>query len=187
VIYFPTMSSSSNGGHGVDRSDAAALPVETRRLRLIPATTEIVQARSQGSAALAKTLAASIPELWPPKHVPDPDSPDGAAWWNWYFVRRPADADEPLLIGFGGIKGWSSGARTVQMGCAFLDEHQAQGYAPEALEAMTEWAFSKSVDRVIIDVPSGHTPSMKVLSRIGYVATGPGSDQALTRYERRRG
>jgi RimJ/RimL family protein N-acetyltransferase len=180
------MSVGDRGILAFDHSDATALPVETRRLRLIPATTELVQARSHGRVALAKSLAVNVPETWPPKNVPDPDSPDGAAWWNWYFVRRPVGGTEALLIGFGGIKGWSSVARTVQMGCAFLDEHQAQGYSPEALEAMTAWAFSKSVDRVIIDVPSGHVPSMKVLAKIGYTAAGPGSDSTLTRYERRR-
>lgn len=182
----------SRGVLAFDHSDAlrlglrgaTGLPVETQRLRLIPATTELVQAESQGRAALAKSLAADVPETWPPKHVPDPDSPDGAVWWNWYFVRRPIGGAKPLLVGFGGIKGWSSVARTVQFGCAFSDEHQAQGYGPEALDGMTEWAFSQTVDRVIIDIPSDDARSKKVLAEIGFVEAGPGSDEALTRYER---
>ena len=169
-----------------DHSDAVGLPVQTERLRLMPATSELVKADFNGRAALADALAVDVPHSWPPKFVPDPDSADGAAWWTWFVVRRRVGETEPRLVGFGGIKGWSPVARTVQMGCAFLDEDQAQGYAPETLEAMVRWAFSQSVDSVIIDVPSGHAASVKVLARIGFMEAGPGSSVALTRYERRK-
>jgi RimJ/RimL family protein N-acetyltransferase len=169
-----------------DLSGLRNLPVTTERLKLIPATQELVQAESAGPAVLGKSLDAVVPETWPPKHVPDPESPDGAGWWNWYFVLRPFDGSEPLLIGFGGFKGWPSVTGTVQIGCAVSEDHQARGYGTEAFAAMTEWAFSQSIDRVITDVPSGHVSALKILAETGFVDAGAGADEMLTRYERLR-
>lgn len=164
----------------------AGLPVKTPRLTLIPATAGLVKAESQGAAALAKSLGAKVPANWPPKYVPDSKSQDRAAWWNWYFVRRATGKDEALVVGFGAIKGWPSTTGTVQMGCALFDEHQANGYGPEAFAAMAEWALSQSVDRVITDVPADHAPSLKVLAKIGFLKAGAVSGGTLARYERLR-
>jgi hypothetical protein len=159
-------------------------PVETQHLKLVPATKELVEAELKGGAALAKALGVNTPGVWPPKHVPAPGTPDPAAWWNWYFVTRPSGGSKPQLVGVGAIKGWSSGTKEVQMGCAVLDEHKANGYASEAFHAMAEWAFSQAVDRVVTDVPVGHAVSLKILARLGFLEAGAGADKTLARYER---
>jgi ribosomal-protein-alanine N-acetyltransferase len=176
----------SKGRLGETWADTPGLPVETDRLRLIPATSTTLASESSDRTAFAKAVGATVPDNWPPQPCLDPDSPDGAAWWIWYFVRRRTDGEEPVLVGFGGFKGWPAVTGAVQLGCAFLEQHQAKGYGTEAVHAMTQWALAQSVGRVVAEVPFGNTASIKVLTKLGFKPAGSQPDEKLLRYERLR-
>src|SRR5262245_51487337 len=88
--------------------------IRTERLRLTPATPDLLSAALESSAALAAALKADVPPTWPPEFLDAPaleftrkrltESPDDAEWWM-YFILLPGTAGERLLIGTAGYKG----------------------------------------------------------------------------------
>jgi ribosomal-protein-alanine N-acetyltransferase len=157
--------------------------VRTERLDLVPSSPDLVNTGWQDRSQLSEILGARVPGHWPPELVLDSAAPEGAGWWNWYFVKR--DANEAVLIGVGGVKGWPAVTQSVQLGCTFLPEFQAQGYGKEAVHALTSWALSQPrIRSVEAEVPEGNAASIAVLRNLGFTETG--HDAGLLRFAKQR-
>ena len=62
---------------------------------------------------------------------------------------------------------------SVEIGYGILAEHESNGYASEALQAMTQWAFSqKDVVFVKAETAPDNKASQRVLEKCGFVPDG---------------
>jgi len=65
-----------------------------------------------------------------------------------------------------------------------MEEHQRKGYAPEAVSALLDWAFSQNdVTRIIAETLHDGIPSQKVLLKNGFQFIGKGSEEGVIRFE----
>lgn len=160
------------------------LPIETRRLLLIPATPESLNAELAGREELARVLGVEVPESWPP---PEYDA-DAMRWtlsalesgrapggWSFYYiVERQERGAGARLCGGGGFVGAPDVSGTVELGYSVVPERQRRGYARETVDAWVAWAFQHpEVTRVIAHTLPGLTPSIRLLESAGFSYVGP--------------
>ena len=100
--------------------------------------------------------------------------PDQRGWWQWHMLLN-REAQLPLLIGATGFTGPPDAEGTVEIGYSIVEAYQRQGITPEAVQALTKWAFGhKAVRKIIItvvDVPELE-PSRKVAQKSGFTYAG---------------
>lgn len=144
--------------------------LSTPRLRLVAVTQALAAAEMRGELALA--LGAQIPEAWPPDELDEiamvfaqllRKEPTLRGFLGWYWVlQSPA----PTLIGMGGFKGHPDEVGFVEIGYSVLPEHQRQGYATEAVEALLGWARSfEEICGVLAFTRVTNAASRRVLER----------------------
>lgn len=194
--------------------DVPPLRLSTPRLELIAADARLARAdAARDRQTLAALLDARVPDEWPPALTVDvleffagtlAAHPEQAGWWGWYWVRaeRAAVADcnnstwacahivharQRVLIGGGGFKGPPDPGGTVEIGYSVLDEFQRHGYATEAMRALVEWCLQDPrVRTVVAETFPNHSPSLRVMQKLGLRCVGPGHDPGTVRYARRR-
>jgi RimJ/RimL family protein N-acetyltransferase/uncharacterized damage-inducible protein DinB len=161
--------------------------MQTRRLRLIPATADLIRADLAGPATLAAALSLETPEAWPPEHYDAPAmqytlarfEEDQGDWTLHYIV-----AGDGRLAGIVGYKGRPASDGTVEIGYSVLEQYQQQGIATEAAGALIEHAFrSSEVVRVIADTLPELLPSIRVLEKNGFRLIGGGAEPGVIRFE----
>jgi RimJ/RimL family protein N-acetyltransferase len=177
---------------------ATSIPsrLRTARLELVPGTPALGRAEIGDRARFAALLGADVPASWPP---PENDEntmrffteyveshPDGVGWAAWYILLR-GEGGRKTAVGTCGFKGGPDGNGTVETGYSILVEHQRRGYAPEAVAALVDWAFSDpGVSRVIAHTLPDLRASIRVLEKCGFRPTGPGDEEGTIRFERLR-
>lgn len=168
--------------------------IKTPRLTLVAATVEMAKAAADGDhAAFAQHLDAFIPTDWPPPLMADAQKPlveqlraegAGLAWYITVTARK-------MLVGFAGFKGPPVNGR-IDIGYAIVDSQHRQGFATEAVKALTHFAFlDPRVERVVGETLPDLSASIKVMERCGYTLVGddvPGHDgeESVVQYEIRR-
>jgi ribosomal-protein-alanine N-acetyltransferase len=162
----------------------------TERLDLLACTQAIVLADLDGDRrALGTLLDARVPAGWPPdlwseaplRHLLSwmADDPSAHGWGAWYVVRR----EDRMLLGTVGLKGRPVSG-TAEIGYTFVAEARRRGYATEAARALVQWAFAhREVRRVCAQTLPGHTSSLRVMERLGFRYSGPGSEDGTVCYE----
>jgi ribosomal-protein-alanine N-acetyltransferase len=167
--------------------------IDTPRLELVPATSELTRAALAGSSALAESLRASVPSTWPPLYLDGAaleytldrlaEGPEQAGWWL-YFVLLKGEQRGRTLIGSGGYKGPPSADGTVEVGYGVVSDHQRRGYASEATQGLLARAFAvSSVRRAIAETLPELKPSIGVLEKCGFRLVGEASDPGVIRFE----
>jgi ribosomal-protein-alanine N-acetyltransferase len=163
--------------------------IQSPRLILISATTRLIEKHIQGRAHLSEALEVSVPESWPPD-LYGPRAMQFAltqfgdaaerGWSFWYLVTR----DEPgELAGICGFKGWPDESGSVEIGYSMLACYQRRGFATEAVQRLTGWAFSHhNVDEVCAETLPHLSQSIRVLEKNGFQHTGAGSETGVIRY-----
>jgi len=164
--------------------------LESRRLTLVAATQELVEADLEGRDSLGDALGAIVPDAWPPslyermamRHsLEQLRDPAEHGWSLWYLVTRQ-DA-EPEVIGICGFKGKPDVAGSVEIGYSLLEARQRQGYASEAVARLVVWAFShQNVLEVTAETLPYLKQSIRVLEKNGFSFAGPGSEHGVVRY-----
>jgi RimJ/RimL family protein N-acetyltransferase len=165
--------------------------IESRRLTLVAATTELVQADLEGRTSLGESLSADVPENWPPdlyerqamKFSLDllKQDPRQTGWSFWYLISRSHKG--PLLVGLCGFKGRPDETGSVEIGYSVLEQFQSQGYATEAVARLLEWAFShQNVSEVSAETLPHLRQSIRVMEKNGFSYTGAGSEHGVIRY-----
>jgi len=161
----------------------------TKRLRLIPATTDLIRADLAGPAALGAALGFETPDTWPPQYYDTSDmqrtlaqlerDPDSADWTMHYIV-----ATDGRVAGIVGYKGKPGPEGTVEIGYSVLRQYQRNGIAAEATAALVERAFrSPEVHGVIAETLPQLLPSIRVLEKNGFRLIGEGSEPGVIRFE----
>lgn len=171
--------------------------IKTPRLDLVGATADMARAAAAGDLSdFGRLLDAHVPPDWPPPIMAD--AQENLVWMiesgarlagalSWYMVLR----EKHLLVGFVGFKGPPRDGR-VDIGYAVLDAHQRQGYASEAVRALTHWAFLDTrVQRIVAETMPDLTASIRVIEKCGYAlidtnAIGHEGEKSVVQYEMRR-
>jgi RimJ/RimL family protein N-acetyltransferase len=132
------------------------------------------------SAEEAETLhAGTLPEGWrySPAY-PLPDTQDGVGLFlrhgnrefGFHYVLRRED---DVVIGEIGFVGQPEGG-AVMIGYAIAPEARRQGYATEAIVAVTEWALAQpEVEQVRAQTLPDNEPSIRALLRAGFEEDEP--------------
>jgi RimJ/RimL family protein N-acetyltransferase len=170
----------------------------TQRLELIPATLELCDAETAGSEALSQLLRARVSSSWPPSVFERDDvkrlrqmleaDPVEESWTLHYILLHARAKDEGReLVGIAGYAGPPTETGIVEIGYAITTEHQRQGYATEAVNALVSRAFADpSVNTIRANTYPTLEPSIKVLEKTKFVRIGSESKSGVVSYERRR-
>jgi [ribosomal protein S5]-alanine N-acetyltransferase len=165
--------------------------IETPRMRLVPATVELIGAEIDDRASFAELLAAVVPANWPPETLADAlpwfrqqieAAPEQAHWRVWYGVLREANRD--ILVASVGFMGPPQDGG-IEVGYSVLPDYQRRGLAAEMTGALIDWALAQpGVERVAAEVDQQNTPSLRLIARLGFEVTGAGRDPGHLRFER---
>ena len=145
--------------------------LETPRLRLHPLTADEAEALHAGA----------LPSGWSyPDEYPLPDTKDGAGLYlrhgvrdyGFHFVVRREDE---LVIGEIGFVAPPRGG-AVTIGYAIVPAARRQGYATEAIVAVTEWSLAQpEVAQVRAQTLPDNEASIRALLRAGFAEDEPGA------------
>mgnify|MGYP004525737365 CR=1 FL=1 len=141
--------------------------IKTKRMVLRPMSDDEIGARIE--AVDSDELRAAYGEML----AGCKGDPENRVWYApWQMVLK----DSGVSIGEIGFKGPGQ-EHAVEIGCGVLPEHRRQGYAAEALEAMTRWAFGKK-DIVFVEAEADpdNKASLGVLEKCGFVPDGTGAE-----------
>jgi len=149
--------------------------IETKRLRLYPATREQMEAFI--AAERDDELRAAYTQML-----------DGclrdSAQWDWYAMWMIERADG-AHVGDLCFKGLAPDG-VAEIGYGILDEHQGQGYATEAVAAALDWAFAHpDVTAIEAEAEAENAASLRVLAKCGFVPNGTIGEEG-TRFTRAR-
>jgi RimJ/RimL family protein N-acetyltransferase len=168
--------------------------IESERLYLVPSSVELTRADLEGPGPLGAMLGVTVPAEWPPEHYTRPallavldQLADRAehGWANWYLAGKAPDEG---LVGMCGFKGRPDAAGSVEISYAILPACRNTGYASEAVQRLSRWAFSHSrVSEVTAETLPHLAPSIRVLEKNGFVRAGRGSEYGVVRYVLGRG
>ena len=163
--------------------------IQSRRLRLVPATRPLIDADLNDNPRLARLLDARVPDNWPPDLFDGPamqfahrqlNDPAERGWSFWYLLGR--EADEAVLVGVCGFKGRPNAAGEVEIGYSILSQYRNAGYATEAVSRLVEWAFAhRHVTAVTAETLPHLAQSIRVLVKNGFQHAGPGSEHGVIR------
>lgn len=152
------------------------IELETKRLRIYPA------ARSQMEAFIASQTDEGLKAAYTEMLESSIRRPDQ---WEWYalWIIESKDGTHVGELCFKGLG--SNGA--AEIGYGISEGHRGQGYATEAVKAVSAWAFQNpDVTAIEAETDAANTASKKVLEKCGFIATGEmgeeGPRYVLTRW-----
>lgn len=166
--------------------------IETPRLRLVPATAELIRLEIEDLDTFSKQLGvqsvldrpsenlASVLPLFLEQLENDPSL---VGWLTWYWVHDTPEGAQ--LVGSGGFKGAPTDG-AVEVGYETRVAYRRRGFAAEAVEAQVRWALQQlNVQRVVAETQLDNRGSIGVLHKLGFRRAGPGSELGLLRFERK--
>jgi [ribosomal protein S5]-alanine N-acetyltransferase len=133
---------------------------------------------------------------------------DAHGWFAWYCISRrtdfqsvhlPSSAGPQVenlsstrltenlpcntLIGGIGFLGPPNAAGETIVGYSLLPNYHRQGYCPEALSALIDWAFSHGESKtLVVRTIANHRPSIRVAEKLGFEFAGPGPEPNTVEY-----
>jgi ribosomal-protein-alanine N-acetyltransferase len=164
--------------------------IESKRLKLVPATRNLVTSDLAGRDALATSLQVDVPDNWPPD-LYDRQAMEFAlrgltkgsdhGWSFWYLIDK---SPEPgTVIGICGFKGRPDEHGRVEIGYSILEQFRNLGFASEAVARLVRWAFTFTAVREVCAETFPHLrQSIRVLQKNGFAYAGPGSEHGVIRY-----
>ncbi|AKB51423.1 acetyltransferase, GNAT family [Methanosarcina barkeri str. Wiesmoor] len=165
-------------------------PINTERLYLLPATSELYLLELHDRPAFALTLNAHVPAEWPPDQITPEVIEDfigriqarDRKLWSFYWVLSRKSTEQPVLIGSGGFLAHKKG--TVEIGYSLLESYHGRGYATEAVQSMIQWALSSLKSDSIVAYTYPHLKaSIRVLEKNGFILKGEGPEEGTIAYE----
>jgi len=169
--------------------------VESRRMTLVAATTELVAADLAGREAFSDAVGADVPENWPPElyestamrwSMRQLEDPAEQGWSFWYLLSKKDDP--PRVMGICGFKGKPDASGSVEIGYSVLKQFRVQGFATEAVARLVIWAFShQNVTEVAAETLPHLKQSIRVMEKNGLEFAGPGSEYGVVRYVVKKG
>jgi RimJ/RimL family protein N-acetyltransferase len=148
--------------------------IETKRLRLIACSADILEAIFEGDEKLSYVLKVNVPDKW--SEFGDPAfrftynklkiTGDDFIWWSYLIIHK----DDNTLIGSGGYKGEPNNNGMIEIGYEIKQDYRGKGLATEVAVALIDHAFKD--ERV--KIAQAHTlpqnsPSVSVLKKCGMI------------------
>lgn len=136
--------------------------IETERLRIYPATQNqmevfiAAQTNDELKAAYTEMLENCLkyPEKW--------------EWYATWFIKL----NNGTHIGELCFKGLNSNG-VAEVGYGISEKYQSQGYATEAVKAVTAWAFQNpNVTAIEAESDAENVASKRVLEKCGFIPNG---------------
>jgi ribosomal-protein-alanine N-acetyltransferase len=134
--------------------------LESRRLTLTPFAPAELQRLLAGDGAPsgwpdvdARPLLEAFAEA----------SDEASSWGPWRLRLGSGDT-----VGDAGFKGPPDSCGDVELSYAIAPAYRRQGFATEAIEVLTRWAFAEGALRVVAEVHLSNAPSLAVLRRCGF-------------------
>jgi ribosomal-protein-alanine N-acetyltransferase len=156
--------SGDNEAPPLDHMPISATHLRTKNLKLVPQTLEEVLAMVE---AMTPSEKAEVSADWLARlRAPTPPDP-------WTLGFSMVHLDSNTVVGKCGFKGPPDADGVVEIAYGVSPEHQGKGYATEAAQSMTEYAFSSGKVRVV----RAHTlpepnASTRVLAKCGFHRIG---------------
>jgi RimJ/RimL family protein N-acetyltransferase len=101
----------------------------------------------------------------------------------WGEGKRKKSTNHNTLIGGLGFLGPPNASGETQIGYSLLADFHRQGYCPEAVSAIIDWAFSHSeLNMLQIRTSPHHRPSIRVAEKLGFQYLCPGPEPELVDY-----
>jgi ribosomal-protein-alanine N-acetyltransferase len=141
-----------------------ANPLQTKNLKLVPQTLEEVRAMVE---AMTPSEKAELSADWLARlHASTSADP-----WTHGFSLVHRDSD--TIVGKGGFKAPPGADGVVEIAYGVGADYQGKGYATEAAEALTAYAFSSGKVRVVRahTLPESNA-STRVLTKCGFRRVG---------------
>ena len=162
----------------------------TARLRLIPISSELLDAEAASPQNLVPLLQVRVPAEWPDanwephvftfikhQYVEHPDT----FGWHRYVVLR---GDDAALIG--AVGAFPKPGRVAEIGYAILKPWQRNGYATEAARAVIQQVFADGAQSVVAHTYPHLPESIRVMEKCGLRYESPGEEEGSVRYRRGR-
>lgn len=167
------------------------MELKTKRLKIIPLTAEQMAVLVDSQEKFECLLGLMPNGVRPDEHLHAAfhemhelvcHHPSEYLWYtNWQIILR----DENKAIGSIGFKGKPNARHEVEVGYGIYDAYQHQGYATEALKAITEWAFSKeNVYYIQAKIELGNEASQTLLEKCGFKIICRNEDETLFEKEK---
>ena len=136
--------------------------IETKHIKMYPASRE--QMEKIIAAETSEELKVAYSEMLEGclQHMDE---------WEWYAIWN-IELINGTRVGDLNFKGLDENGVT-EIGYVILGEYQNQGYATEAVKAVTEWALQKNnVTAIEAETDVNNIISQKVLAKCGFIANG---------------
>ena len=166
-------------------------PITTPRLRLVPATVDLVRLEIENLNEFFRHLGVEPIPDWPSENLAGvlpffleqlENDPSLVGWLAWYWIHNTPEGSQ--LVGGGGFKGAPSNG-VVEVGYETRVSWRRRGYAAEAVRSQVAWALSQSdVTRIIAETRHDNAGSIGVLRKLGFREVDPGAEPTLLRFER---
>lgn len=151
---------------------------ETRRLRLIPFSLDMMRLSVADKNRLARMLGVSVPDSWPspdfaemlPLLIAEKEKHPATSPWDGLIIHK----EDQKVIGDMGFKGPPDAARRVEIGYSIIPEYRNQGYATELSCHMIVRAWLQpGVTSVVAGHLDDHFGSVKVLEKPDFLRLSP--------------
>jgi RimJ/RimL family protein N-acetyltransferase len=170
------------------------MEISLQRLKLIPASLEMIKAEIESPVQLAELLNAQKPYNWPPplnnensqKYYLDfiTQNPDSMGWGMWYFLLKNNSNKKDILVGNGGFKGGPNKNGEVEIGYSVIELYHRRGFATEAASGLISWAFEDpQVKKIVAHTLVGLRPSIRVLEKNNFAFAGNTKEKGVIRFE----
>ncbi|MCR8561749.1 GNAT family N-acetyltransferase [Mucilaginibacter sp. BJC16-A38] len=154
--------------------------IESERLRMIPLTRELLKllhtnrndmeqalglnpSNPQISEFYKKEIDDAMINFWLPKTLANPKA---YKWYtNWEIILKSTNT----VVGGMGFSGDPNEEGEAETGYMINEQHQNKGYASEALQLLSGWAFmDKNVKAIIVHTYADNLPSRRILAKCGF-------------------
>ncbi|WP_295796432.1 GNAT family N-acetyltransferase [Mucilaginibacter sp.] len=166
--------------------------IESERLLMIPLTHELLQLLHNSRAVMEQALGLktsnyqvsefyqkeiddAMINFWLPKTLANPNA---FKWYtDWEIVLKSINTS----VGGMGFNGEPNENGEAETGYMIDEQHQNKGYATEALQLLSNWAFTDArVGSVIVHTYQDNLPSRRILIKSGFEEVGVDADGLMT-------
>lgn len=170
---------------------AQRVEIRTQRLRMVPATLELLELEVRDVASLGRALEVRVQPDWPPD-LYDGDAtrwlmaclqaqPEMLGWLLFYVIHE--NPCGPTLVGTAGYKGAANASGDVEIGYGIVTNLHRQGMGAEAARGLVVHAFGfPEVKRVIAATYPDNLGSLGVMRRCGMRPLGIGPEEGTVLY-----
>lgn len=164
--------------------------IGTTRLRLVPATAELVRLEIEQLPQFFKQLGVEPISDWPSDNLAQvlpfffdqlTSEASLVGWLSWYWILDTPSTRQ--LVGGGGFKGTPDDG-CVEIGYETRVAYRRKGIATEAVGAQVLWALNQpDVARVLAETREDNVASRGVLTKLGFSLVGDGLENGQLCYE----